>query len=590
MIRFALASVFLAVSCTTTHPAVPKRIGLVVGIENYRRLPGLPSSVDDADAVYKAIKKVGFDVEPLVDPSWDRMDAAIYRLKSRVSPGDIVFFYFAGHGFEKANKRYLVPADMARYHASQEDAAIADSFAVDEIRDELRSRGTGLVVSVIDACRRDPFVGAPTIVVPPQQHPLRLTIHDRGRKEDRELAQRGKYFEFYATSSGRSALDKLNLEDEDKNSVFTRLFIKSLKTSSMSFPTIARTVAGQVEQLTSSFGPETAQLPTVETNMSSEFYLASEPAPTLQSAASRDAAASPMPGPDAHAKCDALAASPDDEGRPRSVRGVQRMFIDFTAAIPTCQAAASVDDRDGRMHFQLGRAYHAAGNIDAARQAYLIAERVSYPAALVGLGELSFKEQEGPYPGVKEAYSYFVRAEAGNARGETYLALMYIYDQIRPSISASALDALQEGHRLLLDADRRRDPEAAFWLGRLYHQRDTGVRQDFAVAEAYYHKAERAGHRRAILYLGNLARDRPPYVNRTRDMMDYWGQAARLGSSQATFNLGHYFETAVGGMDGRSQACAYYDQASQMGHRDGWSAYVRLCAAMADAPGHLNQR
>lgn len=588
MIRSALASAFLIASCITTHPAVPKRIGLVIGAENYRRVPSLPSSIADADAVFEATKTIGFDVKRLVDPSWDIMDAAISTLKGTVSPGDIVYFYFAGHGFEKNNKRYLVPTDVERYHVSQQDSAVLDAFAVDEIRDEFRSRGAALTVSVIDACRRDPFVGARTIVTNLPRRPIRLRIQDSRRKDDRERAQRGKYFEFYATSSGRSALDRLSTEDNDENSVFTRLFIASLKAPNTPFPVMAKIVSGKVEQLTSSFGPETAQLPTIETNISSDFYLAASQ--TSQRFESRIDPGAIAPMANAGARCDEFAASPDDEDKPRTIKGIQRMYLDSTAAIPACQAAAAIEDRDGRMHFQLGRAYHAAGRFDDARQAYAFAERLSYPAALVGLGELSFKEREGYYPGVSDALSYFERAEPRSARAETYIGLMYIYNQIRPSPQATDLDAFQEGHRLLLAADRRHDPEAAFWLGRIYHQPGIGVQQNLAAAEAYYRKAERAGQRRAILYLGNLARDRLPYATQVQDMLTYWERAARLGSSQATFNLGRYYDRSVGGLDGRSQACAFYDQASQMGHRDGWEAYVRLCSSVADADGRPKRR
>ncbi len=81
-----------------------RRRALIVGVDQYANYPGLKGCVNDALLVRSVLKSdLGFpnrDIRVLVDERATK-DAILYRLESMIrtaNEGDILFFYFAGHG------------------------------------------------------------------------------------------------------------------------------------------------------------------------------------------------------------------------------------------------------------------------------------------------------------------------------------------------------------------------------------------------------------------------------------------------------------------------------------------------------------
>jgi hypothetical protein len=71
------------------------------------------------------------------------------------------------------------------------------------------------------------------------------------------------------------------------------------------------------------------------------------------------------------AACDQAAANPFDNTRPVGVPGVRFEAIVPETAIGACEEAATAAPDDARIAMQLGRAYEAAKNLDAARIRYV---------------------------------------------------------------------------------------------------------------------------------------------------------------------------------------------------------------------------
>jgi TPR repeat protein len=88
------------------------------------------------------------------------------------------------------------------------------------------------------------------------------------------------------------------------------------------------------------------------------------------------------------ADCDRLAASPYDRSRPAGVAGVPPDKIDAKAAIAACETALKAVPNDHRIMFQLGRAYGADNNYDAAFKQYTAAHARGDINATVNLGSL----------------------------------------------------------------------------------------------------------------------------------------------------------------------------------------------------------
>jgi hypothetical protein len=80
--RFGLACLLLACWIGMAH-GDERRIALVVGVSNYKHAPRLGNTLNDARDVGSALKRVGFDVEQLIDPDRPALEAAVRRLRQR---------------------------------------------------------------------------------------------------------------------------------------------------------------------------------------------------------------------------------------------------------------------------------------------------------------------------------------------------------------------------------------------------------------------------------------------------------------------------------------------------------------------------
>lgn len=74
---------------------------LVIGISEYQDGQCLPNATNDANEMCSALKRIGFQVigdKAQLNLTYKQMDQAVAELKHAIQKGDIVVFYFAGHG------------------------------------------------------------------------------------------------------------------------------------------------------------------------------------------------------------------------------------------------------------------------------------------------------------------------------------------------------------------------------------------------------------------------------------------------------------------------------------------------------------
>jgi hypothetical protein len=94
-------------------PVSAKRVALVVVYSDYRNtgMSSLPGAKRDLERVATALRKAGFDVNAIANPSRNTLQAALDEI-SRASKGaDAALVYMTGHGFEHHGHVYLRPND-----------------------------------------------------------------------------------------------------------------------------------------------------------------------------------------------------------------------------------------------------------------------------------------------------------------------------------------------------------------------------------------------------------------------------------------------------------------------------------------------
>jgi uncharacterized caspase-like protein len=93
--------------------AEPRKIAFLIGNNKYNGNP-LHSCVNDATDLSKELKRIGFIVTLGIDLNHEDMDKGIIRFTNSIKSGDLILFFFAGHGMQWEDQNYLIPCDDNR--------------------------------------------------------------------------------------------------------------------------------------------------------------------------------------------------------------------------------------------------------------------------------------------------------------------------------------------------------------------------------------------------------------------------------------------------------------------------------------------
>ena len=182
--------------------------------------------------------------------------------------------------------------------------------------------------------------------------------------------------------------------------------------------------------------------------------------------------------------CDQAAAHPFDKTRPDGVPGVSLERIVPESAISACELAAEAAPNDARIAMQLGRAYQAAKNFDAARVQYLKAYENGSAQAAANLALHYLNGQGGLAKDDSEAVRLSeIAAGQGNAQGQNGLG--YLFQAGRGGLPK---DDFEAARLFKLSADQGYPP-ALNNLGRFYQTGRGGLPKDDHEAVRLYRLA-----------------------------------------------------------------------------------------------------
>lgn len=149
---FAEDSRTLAAS-RTAAPASEKKVALVIGNAAYRENP-LRNPVNDARAMSAKLKKLGFEVITHENVTALKYGAVLREFRSKLSPGAVALFFYAGHGLQVNGKNYL-PAVDAQIQG-EEDVPM-QSLDLNQVLLTLEDSKTRMNLVFLDACRNNPY-------------------------------------------------------------------------------------------------------------------------------------------------------------------------------------------------------------------------------------------------------------------------------------------------------------------------------------------------------------------------------------------------------------------------------------------------
>ncbi len=240
------ARIFIAVWLIATAQAAlaEKRVALVIGNDKYVNLAAhaqLERAVNDARAVSRAFTDLGFDVTEAEDVSRSTFNAKWQQFLLKVAEGDVVAFYFSGHGIEVEGLNFLIPSDIPNVEYGRQEQIKREAVSVSELLLDLKKRKPGVSLLILDACREHPLLA-------PDGYRGVGAIPGGLAKMD---APNGTFI-MYSAGAGQTALDRLPppLTDPDTvNSVFTRKLLPLMHQKGIEIAELAREVRKKVHAL-----------------------------------------------------------------------------------------------------------------------------------------------------------------------------------------------------------------------------------------------------------------------------------------------------------------------------------------------------
>ena len=148
----AIIIVLLAHTIPSTALAAG-RFALVIGNADYPTAP-LRNPVNDARAMTRALRELGFEVSSLENADKRGMEQAIVSFASRLKEDSSGLFYYAGHGVQVNGRNYLVPVDA---DIDSEREVRIETVGVHVVLEEMGYAGNRMNIVILDACRNNPF-------------------------------------------------------------------------------------------------------------------------------------------------------------------------------------------------------------------------------------------------------------------------------------------------------------------------------------------------------------------------------------------------------------------------------------------------
>jgi tetratricopeptide (TPR) repeat protein len=238
-LRFAILAVHaLALALVSAEPPSKARFALVVGNAKYNASIGtLRNSVNDAKAVSKTLRGLGFTVIEEHNVSRDDLLKAVSGFREKIKDAEVALFYYAGHGISVAGSNYLIPIKSGYQSDGADDLTLrmlaeTKFFNAEQVVAEMSAAGARCNLVILDACRNTPLA---------RDTRTRDATSRGGLAEMKPPA--GSLIAF-ATDAGHTAQD-----GEGANGLYTGELLKHLQTPGLTIEQVfKRTRAGVMEQ------------------------------------------------------------------------------------------------------------------------------------------------------------------------------------------------------------------------------------------------------------------------------------------------------------------------------------------------------
>lgn len=219
-----------------------KRVALIIGNADYANAP-LRNPANDARAMAKSLRSLGFEVMEHINVNQETMETAITQFGNKIKNGSVGLFYFAGHGLQVQGENYLIPL---KAKIDKEQQVKYKSVNLGLVLAEMDAASNPMNIVILDACRNNPF---------------KASSRSNTRGLASTTAPTGTFIA-YATAPGSVAAD-----GEGANGLYTQELLKMLRVPGLTIEQVFKKVRAKVLQQTNG-----KQTPWENSSIIGDFY------------------------------------------------------------------------------------------------------------------------------------------------------------------------------------------------------------------------------------------------------------------------------------------------------------------------------
>jgi uncharacterized caspase-like protein len=138
---------------TSTVSRFSRKVALLIGNQNYCQIEDrLRHTINDVDDISAVLRNMNFRVSTKRDLNNSEMICAFSDFSGKIIDGDLILFYFSGHGCEINGRNYLLPIDddLIQTEKDLENYAINIKHILHHLSQHYPS---SVIIFILDCCR-----------------------------------------------------------------------------------------------------------------------------------------------------------------------------------------------------------------------------------------------------------------------------------------------------------------------------------------------------------------------------------------------------------------------------------------------------
>src|SRR6266853_1629651 len=247
---------------TVESAVAGQRVALVIGNGTYAYVKALPNPTNDARAIAKSLRDIGFIVSEGIDLDRAMMQKMTRDFLREAARAQIAVIYYAGHGVQSDGRNYLVPVDVRLQAGGNLTETMIDMDTIlAGLDDQVRTN-----ILIIDACRNNPMARQTASAVPDRSIEAGSGLATPTAPNSGATLGAGTLIAF-ATAPGQVALD-----GQGANSPFSLALSHHIGTPGLEVQQMLTRVRAEVVAAT-----KNKQVPWSNSSLLGEVYLAGKP-------------------------------------------------------------------------------------------------------------------------------------------------------------------------------------------------------------------------------------------------------------------------------------------------------------------------